>query len=217
MRDVTWEDIFKLNASAAASEFCEWFQVGIDVYNPHPKYQVKLHSSPWFSAACAATIVHRNHFLYLYQQNKSSESKVKFRQASIPCKRVLEAAKLAYATKTKESVTSQKLGSHKFWQIASSVLNKGKSTIPPLCNRPEVLSSASDKVKLFAKNFAKNSNLDDSGISLPVFPSRTNLELYNISITPKIVKKLIRNLDSSEASDPDCIPVMVLKNCESAL
>ena len=48
------------------------------------------------------------------------------------------------------------------------VLNKGKSAIPPLFNRPEVLSSASDKAKLFAKNFSKNSNLDDSGISLPV-------------------------------------------------
>ena len=29
----------------------------------------------------------------------------------------------------------------------------------------EVLSSASDKAKLFAENFYKNSNLDDSGIS----------------------------------------------------
>ena len=82
LRDVPWEDIFKLSASAAASEFCEWVQVGIEVYIPHRKYQVKPHSSPWFSAACAAPIVYRNHFFRLYQQNKSSESKVKFRQAS---------------------------------------------------------------------------------------------------------------------------------------
>ena len=75
LRDVPWEDIFKLGASTAASEFCEWVQVGIDVYIPHRKYQVKPHSSPWFSAACAAAIVHRNHFFRLYQQNKSSESK----------------------------------------------------------------------------------------------------------------------------------------------
>ena len=84
------------SASAAASEFCEWVQVGIDVYIPHRKYQVKPHSSPWFSAACAEAIVQRNHFFHLYQQNKSSESKVKFRQASNHCKRFLEAAKLAY-------------------------------------------------------------------------------------------------------------------------
>ena len=60
LRDVPWEDIFQLSASSADSEFCEWVQVGIDVYIPHQKYQVKPHSSPWFSAACAAAIVHRN-------------------------------------------------------------------------------------------------------------------------------------------------------------
>ena len=138
----------------------------------------------------------------MYQQNKSSESKVKFRQASNRCKRVLEAAKLAYANKTKESITSQKLGSHDFWRIANSVLNKSKSAIPPLFNGLEVLFSASDKAKLFTENFSKNSNLDDSGISLPVFPCRTNMRLYNISVTPKIVKKVIMNLDFSKASSP---------------
>ena len=53
--DVQWKDILKLGASAAASKFCEWVQVGIDV--PHRKYQVKPH---------------RNHFFWLHQQNKSS-------------------------------------------------------------------------------------------------------------------------------------------------
>ena len=86
LRDVRWEDIFKLGASAAASEFCVWVQVGIDVYIPHCKYQVKPHSSPWFSAACAAAIVHRNHFFHLYQKDKSSDSKVKFKQGSNQCK-----------------------------------------------------------------------------------------------------------------------------------
>ena len=82
---------------------------------------------------------------------------------------------------------------------------------------PEVLSSASDKAKLFAENFFKNSNLDKSGISLPVFPSRTHLKLHNISVTPKMVKKVIMNLNLSKASGPDCIPVVVLKNCEHEL
>ena len=50
------------------------------------------------------------------------------------------------------------------WQIANSVLNKAKSAVSPLFNGPEVLSSASDKAKLFAKNFHRNSNFDDSDI-----------------------------------------------------
>ena len=96
LRDVPWEDIFKFSACAPGSEFWEWVQVWIDVYITQCKYQVKPHSSPWFWAACAAVIVQRNHFFYLYWQNKSFYFKVKFRQAINFCKRVLEAAKLAY-------------------------------------------------------------------------------------------------------------------------
>ena len=170
MRDVPWDDIFKLSASATASEFCEWVEVGINVYIPHHKYEVKAHSFLWFSVACAAAIIHRNHFFMFVQQNKSCESKVKFRQASNRCKRFLEAAELAYANKRKDFVTYQQLGSQEFWRIANRVLCKDKFAIAPLFNGPEVLSSASDKAKLLAKNIFKNSNLDDSGISLPVFP-----------------------------------------------
>ena len=76
------------------------------------------------------------------------------------------------------------------------------------------LSSASDKAKLFPENFSKNSNLADSGISLHDFPSRTNLKLHNICVSPKMVRKVTTNLDLSKASGPDCIPVVVLQNCE---
>ena len=70
LRDVPWENIFKLSDSAAASEFREWVQVGIDVYISYRKYQVNSHLSPWFS------VVHKNHFFRLYQQNMSFKSKV---------------------------------------------------------------------------------------------------------------------------------------------
>ena len=49
--------------------------------------------------------------------------------------------------------------------------------------------------RLFAENFSKNSNLDDSSISLHIFPSRTNLKLHTIFVTPKMVKNVIMNLD----------------------
>ena len=80
-----------------------------------------------------------------------------------------------------------------------------------------MLSSVSDKAKLFGEKFSKNSNLDDSVIYLLAFLSRSNLKLHNISVIPKMVKKVIMNLDLSKASGPDCIPVVVLKNCEPGL
>ena len=158
--------------------FGESVQVGIDVYIPQRTYWVKPHSLPWFSAAFATAIVHRNYVFCLCQQNKSSASKLKFRHGSNCCKKVLEAAKLAYANKAKESITSHKLGPPDVWRIASSVLSEGKSSVPSLLNGPEVLSCTSDKAKLFPENFSINSNLNDSGISLPVLELIRNCIIF---------------------------------------
>ena len=124
LRDVQWKYTFKLSACAAADEFCEWVQIAINVYIPHCKDQAKPHSSPGFSAACAAAIVHKNYFFRLYQQNKSLETKVKLKQASNRCKRVLEAAKFDMLLKQKSPFTSQKLCSRDFWQIPIVFLTK---------------------------------------------------------------------------------------------
>ena len=67
-----------------------------------------------------------------------------------------------------------------------------------------MLSSVSDEVNLFAENFFKNSYLDDSGIALPVFI------FHHFSVSPKMVKKVISNIDLSKVFGPDCIPVVVL-------
>ena len=53
--------------------------------------------------------------------------------------------------------------------------------------------------------------------TVPVFPSRTNLTLHNISVTLKMVKKVITNLNLAKASGPACISLMVLKNREPEL
>ena len=41
LRDILWDDISKLKESTDVSKLCGWVQVGIDVYIPHCKYQVK--------------------------------------------------------------------------------------------------------------------------------------------------------------------------------
>ena len=130
-----------------------------------------------------------------------------FRQAKNHCKRVFEAVKLAYANKTKNLLLPRNLALATF----------GKSGILPLFHGFVVLSSSSDQAQLFAKNLSENSNLDDSGIFFPAFSSRINVELQNIHATPKLVKKIITNPESSKASSPDCIPVVVLKKCEPEL
>ena len=81
-----------------------------------------------------------------------------------------------------------------FGGIANSVRNKRESAIPPLFNGPEVLLLLL-LTKFFAKNSSKNSNLDDTGISLSIFPSKSNLKLHNIQLYNCITSKMVE-LDS---------------------
>ena len=101
----------------------------------------------------------------MHQQNKSSESKVKFKQASNRCKMVLEAAKLAYATKTKELSIPRNLALGTFGKLLIVFSTKVNLlyllySVDRRCCLLHLI-----KAKLFAKNFSKNSNLDDPGIS----------------------------------------------------
>ena len=111
-----------------------------------------------------STIVHRNHFFRLYQQNKSFESKV--REPSSRCKRFLKLPNLHMLIKHKSPSFPRN------WALGTF---------------GESLKMFSTKVNLLSENISKSCNLDDSGVSLPIFPSRTNLKLHNISVTPKMV------------------------------
>ena len=77
-----------------------------------------------------------------------------------------------------------------------------------------MLSSTSPKAKLFGEIFPNNLNFHNSDISLPAFLFKTKLKLHNIPMAPRVIQKVITNLDTSKICGPDCIPEVVLKNCE---
>ena len=159
-----------------------------------------------FSSLCCCHS-YRNAFFCLYQQNKSSESKIKFRQASYCCKSVLEAAKPAYATKTKESITFKKLGSWTFGKLL--IVYSAK------VNLLYLLYSMDWRCCLL--HLIKQNYLLKTFLRTLILITLVYLKLHNISITPKMVEKATTNLNSSKVSGPDCIPVVVLKNCEPEL
>ena len=180
-----------LNFFTAATEFCQWAQAGNDVYIIyHCKYKVRPHSSPLFSVASAA-IAYRN------QQNKSSASEVNFRLV-IVVKGFLKLPNLLMLMK-------QNLADVTF----GGLLLVFSTSIPSLFNGLEVLPSASDKVNLRAENVSKNSSAYCLLSLLDLI-----LNLHNIPVTPRLVKKVIIVLHSSMVCGPDCIWMMVLRNCE---
>ena len=69
----------------------------------------------------------------------------------------------------------------------------------------------------------KQNSLLKTTLRTLIFMTQVSLYLFSllkliwnciIFLTSKMVKKVITNLDSSKASGADCIPVVVLQNCE---
>ena len=81
-----------------------------------------------------------------------------------------------------------------------------------LYNGPELLSSASDKTKL-QKTFLRTRILMTIRYLCLFSLQGLNLNCRIFMLTPKLVKKVITNLDMSKVSGPSSIPVVVLKKC----
>ena len=108
--------------------------------------------------------------------------------------------------KQKNPLLSRNLALETFGKLLTVFSAKGKSAIPPLSSNPEVLSPAS-KAKLFAENVSNLILM--TLVKTSAFPSRTNLN----SMTPKMVKKVIMNLDlSKELLDGDKVRKSILRN-----
>ena len=118
--------------------------MGSYVFIPSKKFQLKVHSQPRFSPACAAAIIHRNHYFNLHSSTKTDESHRLFKLARNRCKRVLDQVKLEYAEHVRNNISFQKLGTRDFCRTANSVLHN-KPAIPPLFQGPIVVSSPKDK------------------------------------------------------------------------
>ena len=97
------------------------------------------------------------------------------------------------------------------------MLNKETAPIPPLFNGPEVITSAKDKAELFAQIFAANSNVNDEGVPLPDFDTRTDVELKSVDFSVKKIASIISKLDASKATGPDGIPIILLQKCSPEL
>lgn len=100
---------------------------------------------------------------------------------------VLKEAKSLFADKIRNYITSPKFGARDYWQLCKSILNKNKSSIPPLFHQFEVFSSTANKVENFVGKFSSNSILDSSGVSLSDFPSQTEYLLSDKHITQAII------------------------------
>ena len=200
MRDVPWEHIFKPSVSAAASEFCKWVQIGFDVYNPHRKYH-KSHSSPYFSTACAAAITQRNHFFVCTNRINFLNLKFSLNSLVIVGKGFLKLPSLHMLIKQKNLSLPRNLALGTFGKLLLLFSTK--------VNLLYLLYSMTQRwclLRLITQNCLLKTFLRTlfliTQVSFYLFSfTRTNLKQQNVSVTCKLIKKVITNPDSSGSSN----------------
>lgn len=118
---------------------------------------------------CAVAIAQYNYYYHLYQKKWCNRRLSVLLTACNQHKKVLKNAKSSYEQASHSKFENKKLSSCVFWKISNKILNRGILPVPSSINDPEVISSVSDKAKIFAMNVASNSMLDDKGHLLPDF------------------------------------------------
>ena len=128
---------------------------------------------------------------------------------------VLEAAKRSYAKKNKSPSLPRNLALKTFGKlpIVFSIKINLLYLLYSMAQRCCLLHLI--KQNCLLKTFLWTLILMPQVSLFSVFLSRTNLKLHDISVTPKIVKTFTTNLNFSKVSGHDCIPMVVLKNCDS--
>ncbi|CAI9721180.1 Hypothetical predicted protein [Octopus vulgaris] len=151
------------------------------------------------------------------QRDNSAVNKQPFTNDRNHCRAVIRDAKQDYEQHIHDRISSQKVGSHDFWRIIKSVRGNNKSSIPPLFNGPEVLTTSNDKSELFAQLFSSHFILDDSGHPLPDVFLKTDKPLHICHITSDKVAAIVARLEPCKATGPHGIPVVVLQKCSPEL
>ena len=116
---------------------------------------VSIKSNPTHFYACAAAMVHRNHFFRLYQHNKSTESEVNLERLVILAKRFLKLPRLYMLIKQKSPSLSR--------NEALGALGELSIVFRTMVNLLYHLNSTVRRcclLHLIKKNFFNNSNLD---------------------------------------------------------
>ena len=112
LRNVSWEDIFKLSTSAATSEFCKWIQVWLMCISLIESVRSSLNHLHGFQLLMLLPYLT---FFVCMKRINLLNLKYSSDRLVIIAKRFLKGTNLHMLIK-QESITSQKLGSQDFWQ-----------------------------------------------------------------------------------------------------
>jgi hypothetical protein len=209
-----WSTCFSSDPSLTALSITEIIREGMDSYIPHSTKPGKKYSPSWFDRRCHEAVLSKERAFQRWKTSPGINTHVEFIAARNICKRTILLAKRSFIQKTSEKLASLPNSSKSFWSVAKRISkNFCTSSFPPIINSDGKISSTpQDKANVFAAEFSKNSNLDDSDATPPASYGISENQMPPINFKTNKIRSIIKTLDQSKACGPDGIPPIVLKN-----
>ena len=152
------------------------------------------------------------------KEQKSQTYQERFRIARNKCNNLVSSAKIAHYSKVSENIRLEKAGSKNWWTLVKSLTrnNDCSRNIPPIEHNGNLVIDDIEKSELF-NNFCEQSTLDDSDHTPPDLTELQSDGLRQILITETEVEDILKNLETSKATSPDCINPRLLREAAPIL
>ncbi|MEW8546463.1 MAG: reverse transcriptase family protein, partial [Candidatus Thiodiazotropha sp.] len=143
----------------------------------------------------------------------------KFRKLRNKIVKEIRSSKVNYENRISNLLKTNTQDTRTWWKLSKQVLklDKKEDTIPSLYYNNNTYEDDADKAEIFNDYFISQSQLNDSGVTLPdlILPPYQLLE--SITISPQDVLDILKSLDITKASGPDQINPQLLKEASHEL
>ena len=186
---------------------------------PNRVITVRKDNPPWLTSSIKRVIRRKNR---LHKREKKSNLPghwERFRIARNKCNNLVSNAKITHYSKVSENIRLEKAGSKNWWTLVKSLTgnNECSRTIPPIEHNGNLVVDDIEKSELFNKFFCEQSTLDDSDHTPPDLTELQTDGLRQILITETEVEDILKILDTSKATGPDCINPRLLREAAPIL
>ena len=216
---INWSEVFNdKDPETACTRVTEIIYDAMEMFIPHKVVIKKTGDKPWFNDECRQAAKKKRKIYRQYKKDNLLSTKEKFIKARKYYNQTEKKAKKKYNLELKENLTDRNISNKKWWRVVNTLSGKpGHSDIPVIVEDNIAYTTAREKAQVFCKTFAEKCNLQGARKDAPFLDKSTHSSFNNVTFKPKIIHRLLRQLDPAKATGPDLIPSRVLKECSAEL
>ena len=208
-----WESCFETDdPSISATKWTELFLNIAHRVLPYKNVLIRPHDKKFFNSELRRL---RRKKLKKHHEAKTKNTTAAwdaFRQVRNEYNDLVDKCKRDAKQKELDSLKDPDLHPKKWWNIASSVLNKRSiSVYPPLQAGGDLVTGSKEKAEVFNDHFISFSSLDNSDKNIPLEQPFLQASLDNIVLQQQEVLDLLKNLKTGKSPGPDSVTTKLLK------